>query len=577
MDPDMSNPQPTNGAETYRVTMASPSAQPSTGGPNIVVEESSLKPEQIPDFGHDDDDEDRPAQLEKVPKKKKKKSKSKKNKANQPSGFEENFADAPMTAAEFQEERDTLYNPSLSFAERIETCIQRYRARRKFDSNRKDVFDKYLSLGGVDAGPKIFSGGYTPGQLSELNSAQIQTQTATDFIGKDKDNENPIWVVDFESVAKCFLFVYFSLSSPMSTPFPLCDYLAYDRNSSTRVPYNWDLTTPIQVHYYVNIIRNFLNYILHHNVCPEYSEQVLATRRICDLAETELNLVREVARLMPGDYNVACSTQFEGYYKGMYTGDQDWAKELSVKIGLSDMQVKKVLSMALINVQGYTTEKAELVNHPENIHVLRKEDLSLEVTGIVHPDEDVKRVYAARSDPEMKPIGKIKARYWVNPFAVAEDVSDDGEEETDPFRKEELEFWLEEEILEKAFVGMKFESVVCQVLVGGGKGRFDDGVDQDGSVEQNGENNAVNGKGDTDTGDGYTLLFLDRVWAVYCSFYTNLPNEMMIGWKKPAPLERGAKKRAVMGRMGQQDENGDAEGVIEGEEEGAEEAGEPDE
>ncbi len=261
--------------------------------------------------------------------------------------------------------------------------------------------------------------------------------------------------------------------------------------------------------------------------------------------------MREVSALLPGDYNVACSTQFGGYYKGMYTGDQEWAKELSVKIGLSDEQVEKVLKMGLI-AQGRTADEAKLAHDPKNVQVVRKEDLSLEVTAIVPPNETVKGMYAAVNDPELKPIGSIKARYWVNPFAVAEDVSDDGEEETDPFRTEELEIYLEEEILEKVFVGMKFEGVVCQVHIG----------EQSAAVE-NGEN--ANGKGE---GEGYTLLFIDRVWAVYCSFYTNLPNEMMIGWKKPAPLQRGSKKRGVMGGGGmeQGEQQDGVEGLVDGEE-----------
>ena len=42
---------------------------------------------------------------------------------------------------------------------RIETAIQRYAAKRNMDSTRKNVFDKYLVHGGIEAGPKMFSGG----------------------------------------------------------------------------------------------------------------------------------------------------------------------------------------------------------------------------------------------------------------------------------------------------------------------------------------------------------------------------------------------------------------------------------
>ena len=96
----------------------------------------------------------------------------------------------------------------MTFNRRIETCIQRYRAKRKFDSHRKDIFDKYLSLGGVDTGPKMFSGGVDQSTLSDLNAGEIATLTATDSIGREKDmsgKEGSAWAVDFEAVAKCFL------------------------------------------------------------------------------------------------------------------------------------------------------------------------------------------------------------------------------------------------------------------------------------------------------------------------------------------------------------------------------------
>ena len=86
---------------------------------------------------------------------------------------------------------------------RIESCIQRYRARRKFDNDRKDVFDKYLSLGGIDTGPKAFSGGMDQARMSSMDAEQIHAATAIDSIGADKGGG--AWAVDFEGVVKCFL------------------------------------------------------------------------------------------------------------------------------------------------------------------------------------------------------------------------------------------------------------------------------------------------------------------------------------------------------------------------------------
>lgn len=44
---------------------------------------------------------------------------------------------------------------------RIETAIQRFAAKRNMDTTKKHMFDKYLIHGGIEAGPKMFSGGET--------------------------------------------------------------------------------------------------------------------------------------------------------------------------------------------------------------------------------------------------------------------------------------------------------------------------------------------------------------------------------------------------------------------------------
>ena len=72
------------------------------------------------------------------------------------------------------------------------------------NSDRKDVFDKYLTYGGVDAGQKMFSGGLDANTLSNSTAAEIATLTAKHSVGEDKSDDS-IYVVDFEGVAKGFL------------------------------------------------------------------------------------------------------------------------------------------------------------------------------------------------------------------------------------------------------------------------------------------------------------------------------------------------------------------------------------
>ena len=74
------------------------------------------------------------------------------------------------------------------------------------DSVRKNLFDKYLIHGGVEGGPKMFSGGLDANALSTMNAAEIAELNATHYVGGDKGGPgDTVWVVDFEGCLKSFL------------------------------------------------------------------------------------------------------------------------------------------------------------------------------------------------------------------------------------------------------------------------------------------------------------------------------------------------------------------------------------
>ena len=68
------------------------------------------------------------------------------------------------------------------------------------DNNRKTVFTKYLSYGGVDVGPKMFEGN-DQRSFENMDADDIITATAETSIPEDRAD----WDVDFELVAKGFL------------------------------------------------------------------------------------------------------------------------------------------------------------------------------------------------------------------------------------------------------------------------------------------------------------------------------------------------------------------------------------
>ncbi|KAI9679341.1 MAG: hypothetical protein M1817_005361 [Caeruleum heppii] len=403
-------------------------------------------------------------------KKKKKKSRSKASKGV--SGFEDNYADAPVTPAEHSEE-SKIYDPSRSFAERIEICIQRYRLRRKFDSMRKNVFDKYLTLGGIDTGQKMFGGGIDRSADDEDGEYEGDPN-AIDFVSSDKASagtKGSEWVVDFEGVAKCFFSSYYFI--------------------------NLDFATEIEIHRCTAVIRNFLNYVLHHNACPEYTEQILATRRLCDLANEEIIKVRRVSTALPGDFNMACSTLHGGFFKGLYCEGFEWAYEDGSAMGMSD---KKAKDTFMTGLSAYGTDD-QVIAALTGLHTVGTKPMSFEITGIEGPDDQIRDFYERQLKGSYKALGKMKAKRWWNPWAADEDVTDEEAEAERAKDTIEYEFWVNMDVLDDCFVGMKMDAQVYELSCG--------------------------------------LRYFDTVTNVYCSYHTSMEVEMMSGWKQPGPRGGG--------------------------------------
>jgi hypothetical protein len=82
------------------------------------------------------------------------------------------------------------------------------------NNERSNIFSKYLVLGGVNAGVKPFNGGLDKETLENSTAGEIADIQATDHIRSNgpikfytvSDSAN--WVVDFEGVAKGFLYVF---------------------------------------------------------------------------------------------------------------------------------------------------------------------------------------------------------------------------------------------------------------------------------------------------------------------------------------------------------------------------------
>lgn len=410
---------------------------------------------------------------------KKKKSKKRRPKSqrglNNPTGFEEYYVDPPITPVEYEEEKN-IYDISLPFAQRIEKAVQRFVAKRNLDSTRNNLFTKYLIHGGIEAGPKMFSGGLDTETLETKDAAEIAELRATTFVGADKnDIGKSDHVVDFEACLGSFL--------------------------AHTLPGQFELHSEEKVQYFVGIIRNFFNYLLHHDVCPDYKDQVYAARTLCDKAEKELWAISQCTPMLPGDFNKSCSEIFGGMYQGMWSENQEWLQgvEVDYEIGISPQHARKVFKYALaVNADDGTlrTYSKQLEEKATNI-VSVNENIGFEVTEIIFATQDIIDFYAQTECADLKPIGKMKAKTWIIPTSADDDLTE--EEETALAAKvpetKYYEFWVEDEILSRCVVGMKLEATVTELSFG--------------------------------------LSYFDALSGVHCSFYQLLPNELMAGWRAP--------------------------------------------
>jgi hypothetical protein len=292
-------------------------------------------------------------------------------------------------------------------------------------------------------------------------------------------------------------------------PEAFCEYNKARRNGSLtwdrsqKAPYHLG-TDAREVRQYCGVIRNFLNYILTHSVCPEYMQEILAARKVCDTAEKELALIKEVGVLMPGDFNVAASTLFGGYYQDLgppaYTELSVEERQMENLTGMTIAEADRVFKTAIAFTG--TKQQFNSMMGATQPFVVGKECRTLEVCEIVLPDAEVKAklsgLMVAGELCSTKPLGILRVKHWDNPEADEEDMSDDGQENnhaTNPADSVIDSFWVEENVLEKCFVGMKFGATVHELNIG--------------------------------------VKYFDEITGIYCSFFDYLNTERLSKWKDP--------------------------------------------
>ncbi len=292
---------------------------------------------------------------------------------------------------------------------------------------------------------------------------------------------------------------------------------------SCRLPQVFELGSEEKIKLCTSTIYNFLNYLVHHDVCPEYQDDIQAARAVCLQAEKELWYIARANAMLPGNFNQACSTIYGGIYRDTYIGDQEWACDLDGYKGMSPQLARKTFKIGFTaNASDEMYERYKSQSLSRSIGMTSVVDTGLEVTGLVLADRKALKLYDHPEAAGLRALGKMKARTWYHPGDPDDDRTEE-EEQAGPVPREvkEYEFWVEDELLQRCFVGMKLETTVRHLSFG--------------------------------------LDFFDNIAGVYCSFYRILPNEMMIGWKEPGPRLAARPKVSDGGGVAASDDRADDE------------------
>ncbi|KAK0637066.1 Argonaute complex, subunit Arb1 [Bombardia bombarda] len=371
-------------------------------------------------------------------KKKKKKSGKSKGAKKRGTGFEEFFCDPPMTPAEHEEEKSVLYPPERPFVDRIEECIQRFRARRRMDSTRNNIFTRYLLLGGIDSTVRQFqSTRNLDAEDFEGTTKDVARDMVSDDViqrGPDANNDarfyNPSspehWDVDFAGVVAGFL----SDDLVKLAGGDMADYSIG-----------------------VEVVSNFLKYVDRHDVCSEYAEDLRKAHKICEQALEEIPAISQIISLLPGSFNKAARTLFctqvneDGFY--------DFYDEID-----------KQTAQTIFGITSAIDPKYSEGVTGSDLASVKTAEQTFEICKISLPDEEYRAKYKSINryldgNLTIEACGSLT----VFPTTIR-DGWDNNHVLQDEAAKEEETFIMEESILRHLKVGMKVTMTVCMLKIG---------------------------------------------------------------------------------------------------------------
>lgn len=263
-------------------------------------------------------------------------------------------------------------------------------------------------------------------------------------------------------------------------------------------------------------IRNFLTYLLYHDVCPEYKVNIHKARQVCDLALVELWKNVQLVQQGPGAFNQSCSMLFGGRYRGTGENSWDWipAQTYSGRTLTLDA-ARKVVKFAIAGAASHEhSSRFQKLAVQGNVSAKQILDIDgFEVISISKPEDDMRAFYHEYAR-DLPVVGKIKATSFRNPAKPEIDMS---AEERRAWQEGKalqynFEFFLEEDLLQLCYPGLRITSDIWQLNCG--------------------------------------LYYFDEIISAYPSFHLVLANDLMLRWKTPRALNQ--EKQELLGMKAEQ-------------------------
>lgn len=434
---------------------------------------------------------------------------------------------------------------------------------------------KYLTLGAVDTTIKQFQGegkgvkrrpekpiddesdmeDYDGPKIHNVIGAKVTSyepifDTSQKAVSKYYNPNAPQnWEVDWVGVASCFL--------------------------SIRAPYLWGIWRPEVVDGYCEVVINFLNYVMMHGVCPEYTNDILAARRVAQKAKFELKDIEQIYKRVPGQFHYAMQVLADTNEWGLNTlpdeeDDLYLAGDEQVLANVADEGYRsKHLTLAQAEAAVRTT--IGLLGTPEQRLVLnswtpgtkfvatKSYNQGFEVLEIIRLNEDQLHAFSmaayhgGKIEGLIDPHGILVLRPWTNPnddmlVSVLDEYPHERKARERAERKAAREkavaiangtyvgptsllptqrMFMDFAILKHFHVGMKIEARIAHAVLADGSSEIE-------------------------------IVFAERLMAVQASFFCPINNERMEYWKDPVETERDPPK-STDPEPGQEDDAGDCE------------------